>query len=119
MNKRYKIYKLDYVFVLVILFFVGVMVFRNFIYKDKNYTIGQVTGFKFHRSSGTSVQYVFYYNNIKYKGSNHANVLYNKKYIGKYYELEVSEIDPNYSLINLEEEITNTSQIKKAGFINE
>ncbi|TQI71156.1 hypothetical protein JM79_2083 [Gramella sp. Hel_I_59] len=116
MKKRYKIYKLDYVFVLIVLFYLSVMIFRDYIYKDTVYTICQVTGFRFHRTSGNSVKYVFYFNNVKYNGSNNADVLYSKKFIGKYYQLEVSKIDPNYSLINLEKEIIDTIQIKKAGF---
>jgi len=118
MKKKSKIYKLDYIFVLVVLFFVSIFFFRNYIYKDSIYTIGQVSGFTFHRSSGRAVEYGYYLDNVKYYGSNNVDVWNSNKFIGRYYELEVSKIDSNYSLIDLEKEIIDKTEIKKAGFKN-
>ena len=119
MKKQFKIYKLDYVFVLVILLFISIFFFRNYIFKKPIYTIGQVSGFTFHRSSGEAVNYVYYINDKKYNGSNNVNVSNTSNLIGGYYELEVSKTDHNYSLIDLEKEIIDKIEIKKAGFKNE
>lgn len=84
--------------------------------ENKVITVGKVYKFIDNRS------YDYYYYCFYHKGS----LFYDKfnkydldgnKLIDRFFYLEYSSKNPNFSLIDLEKEITNSVEIKSAGFI--
>lgn len=83
--------------------------------ENKTESIAYVYEFKSNRSF-KRYYYKFYHNGKSY--INNENI-YNKgreKCIGKFYKVTFSSKNPNYSIINLDNEVIDSYIIKKAGF---
>ncbi|GEM59252.1 hypothetical protein B0A78_11635 [Flavobacterium columnare NBRC 100251 = ATCC 23463] len=117
MNFRDKI--IGFLFLLAIV----IVLFRSYerkknvqldIEKNKLETIGKITKIVSRRSF-KHIYYTYFYKNKKYESWENTN-LNSKDLIDRYYLIEISSFNPEYSKILLDKEITNINEIKKAGF---
>lgn len=89
--------------------------FDKSIEEYKYSTIAKVVDFE-HFSKGSSyTEYIYFYNNKTYTISDKIGNK-NEDYVGKYFVVDISSKNPNHSKIYLDQEITDTSEIIKAGF---
>ncbi|MGJ8737146.1 hypothetical protein [Zobellia laminariae] len=78
-------------------------------------TIGRVTGFDGgHKTSGPSIMYTYNVNNKKYKGGKYIEDVSIHK--SSFYVVQYSSEKPSWSEILLNQPVTDTIKIKKAGF---
>lgn len=82
--------------------------------KNKHTTIAKVTKTESRRTSG-GVYYTYYFSNKAFNTFESSSEN-QKKYIDKYYEVNISTEKPSYSRIQLDKEVTDTARIKAAGF---
>lgn len=86
------------------------------IFKFKN--IAQVYDFKSNKQF-QGYYYTYYYENEKFAKSEDINDFSRENCIGKFYYMNLSTENPNYSQILLDQEVTDTAEILKAGFTKE
>jgi hypothetical protein len=73
-------------------------------------TIGKVKNCGRHFTS-----YIYYYDKIKYEGSYDGDGESDSK-IGKYFKVELSKINPQFSRLMIYEEVTDSIKIAHSGF---
>jgi hypothetical protein len=83
------------------------------ILENKYETIGKVTKFYSNRSN-TRYYYIYYYNNKKYNSSQNVDGENREECIGKYYKIDLSTENPQYSIIYLNQEINDSATISNA-----
>lgn len=83
--------------------------------KNKLEAIGRVYDFVNNRSYNR-YYYNYYYNGHYYNGNINAYGKGGEKLIGKFFLLEFSSKNPNFSNIHLDKEITDSARISDAGF---
>ncbi|MFN3639579.1 MAG: hypothetical protein ACK4UK_01550 [Flavobacterium sp.] len=120
MNNSLKKNKTKIVFLTIVLL-VGVLSILKKI--NQNYKINKNTFISYakvtkHHSnrSATFYYYDYYFNNKKLSSYIISNEFQREKCVGKYYKLEISTKNPSYSRIFLDQEVTDTLLIRKAGF---
>ena len=86
--------------------------------QDNNFeTIGKVTKFESNRSV-SYYYFIYYYDNKKYSEHNYIDDQNRELCVGKYYKVNLSTKNPQYSKINLNEEISDSIKIANVGFNN-
>lgn len=83
--------------------------------KNKYETIAKVIDFKSNRSFD-NYSFVYNYKNKVYEDYDDLDYFEEENCIGRYYKVAVSIKNPHYSKIYLDQEITDTLEIIKAGF---
>ncbi|MEX0595533.1 MAG: hypothetical protein WD512_03455 [Candidatus Paceibacterota bacterium] len=87
--------------------------------KENNFkTIAKVTKFNSNRSFN-HYDYIYFFRKNKFSSYEDLNGFKRERNIGKYFVVEISTKHPEYSKINLDQEITDSLEIVKAGFIFE
>ncbi|MEL6306402.1 MAG: hypothetical protein AAFQ20_16690 [Bacteroidota bacterium] len=79
--------------------------------KNKHVTIAKVTNTSSKRSSG-GVYYTYFFANSVYT-TFESTADNDRGLIGKYFELNISKKNPEYSIIQLDKEVTDKSRIEK------
>lgn len=89
---------------------------ENSINENKFETIGKIYKFSSNRSFD---HYYFKYNYKEKEYSNYQNIhdFEGDKCIGKFYKVNLSTKNPEYSIIFIDQEVTDKSEIIKAGFL--
>lgn len=82
---------------------------------NKYETIGKVYNFVSNRSS-SSYYFNYYYEGKKYNKSNLIDYFDGEECVNKYYKINLSTKNPNYSKIFLDQEVTDSAEIVNAGF---
>jgi hypothetical protein len=78
------------------------------------YTIGKVFFINSKRNF-TDARYFYFYEVNRYESGEYIDSM-GDKYLNKYFRVEFSSKNPNYSNIFLHQEISDSLEIKKAGF---
>lgn len=82
---------------------------------NKYKTISKV--FKFYSNrSNTRYYFEYYYMNKIYRNSENVDGYGKEQCVGKYYKINLSTKNPEYSEIFLDQEVTDSAEIDKAGF---
>jgi hypothetical protein len=87
---------------------------KSIIDENKFSTVAKVFYISYRRSF-TDARFYFYFNGIKYESGKHIDNS-GKKYMNKYYKIEVASVKPEYSRILLDQEVTDSTEIVNAGF---
>lgn len=88
---------------------------ENSINENKFETIGKV--YKFHSNRSFNHYYFkYYYKGIEYNNYQNISSFGEDKCVGKFYKVDLSTKNPQYSIIFLSEEITDQIEIRKVGF---
>lgn len=82
---------------------------------NKYETIGKVYKFFSNRSS-SRYYFIYYYDGKKYNESNDIDYFGGEECIDKYYKINLSTKNPEYSKIFLDQEVTDSIEIVNAGF---
>ena len=88
---------------------------RESINKYGEYTIGRVYKIAKNRSV-KHVHYYFYYNSKRYDRVDNFNGT-GEEYLNNFYRVKFSSQEPNYSIIYLNAQITDTAKIREVGYI--
>jgi hypothetical protein len=83
--------------------------------ENKFETIGKVSKFYSNRSFN-HYYFIYYYKNKKYTEVNDISSFGRETCIGKYYKINLSTKNPEYSKIFLDQEVTDSTEIVNAGF---
>lgn len=86
---------------------------KSMIDKYRYITVAKVDEIKPEKSF-TVARFYFYYDGIKYESSEHIDDLGNR-YMNRYFKVEFSTENPEYSNIFLDQEVTDSTEIVKAG----
>lgn len=87
----------------------------NSIEMNKYETVAKI--YKYHGNRSFHHYYFeYFYRGKKYQDYKNIDLGSREKSIGKYYKLNLSTINPQYSKILLDQEIIDTSEIRNAGF---
>ncbi|MFH6996046.1 hypothetical protein [Flavobacterium sp. FlaQc-48] len=83
--------------------------------KYRYITVAKVSEIKPEKSF-TAAEFYYYYDGIKYESweSIHKS---GSKYLNRYYRVDLSSVEPKYSKIHLDQEVTDSTEIANAGFI--
>lgn len=83
--------------------------------ENKFTTVGIIIEFKKQsRKTSNDIIYGFHFNGKSYNGRQSCKDLIFET--GKFYKVDISTINPEHSRIHLDKEITDLTEIKKAGF---
>jgi hypothetical protein len=83
--------------------------------ENKKETIGRVYKFESSRSFDY-YDFDYYYNGIRYKNAKNARGMKTENRLNKFFRIEFSMKNPEYSKIHLDQEVTDSTEIVKAGF---
>jgi hypothetical protein len=88
---------------------------KNSIEENKKMSIGKV--YKFEKSKSFQFyDFTYFYDGIKYKNAKDAKRMGGNSLVGRYFRIELSTKEPKYSNIFLDQEVTDSTEIVKAGF---
>ena len=100
--------------VFCVLFFGGLIntkIEADNIEQNKHVTIAKITNTSSKRRSG-GVYYIYFFANSVYT-TFESTADNGRGLVGKYFEVNISTKNPEYSMIQLDKEVTNTSSIKE------
>ncbi|MFH6996047.1 hypothetical protein [Flavobacterium sp. FlaQc-48] len=87
---------------------------NEIINKNKFTTIAKVYDIKLGKSF-TKASYHFFLNDVQYSSEEYID--YDRRNsINKYYRVDLSSVEPKYSKIHLDQEVTDSTEIVNAGF---
>lgn len=114
-KKFFRFIKSDYIFLVVILLIAGFSIYKSHIFSETTISVAKVKEVFTTRHSVHNVKYYYFVNKKIYYGSQKIDSKNDKKYLNKYFELKISNIDISQSKINLDKEIWNEAKIIDAG----
>lgn len=99
--------------ILVIYSYITTNNIEKSIAENERHVVGVVYKFYSNRSNNR-YYYSYTYKNRKYRNSESINGYEREKCVGRYYLIKIADQNPEYSLIQLDQEITDSLDIKKA-----
>lgn len=92
--------------------------FNQTIEENKYATIAKVVKFEYYPRGASETHYTYYYNQKKFATFERIGSS-NQNYVGRFFVVSLSTKKPQNSLINLNQEVTDSTEIINAGFRRE
>lgn len=113
-NKPYIMIFIGILLVFLINWYVGFERDNN-LNKDCDYTVGKTIQYQFSDGFKDCIQYKFYVNDIKYSGCAIIDPVIRSP-LSKYFIVKFSKTNPKINELDWNKEVTDSIQIRKAGF---
>jgi len=106
----------DYIFFSILLIIISFFVCKSLLFTDSFTSIAKVYETNVIMHPMRYIDYKYYVDGKPYKDTKRIKSGESSKYIGKYFEVEISNKNFSSSKLNLDKQITNKKKIEKSGF---
>jgi len=110
-----RLIKPDLIFIFVILFFIGLNTLRNYMFRETYDSVGKVIDVLYLKG-GPKLKYIYFINSEEFSGMAPVDILNSQDFLGNYYLIEVSNKNPEWSRMYLDNKILNVNIINENGF---